>query len=421
LQRYLSARSLNERLALAFGTVILSTLVAGGLVYLLAGGLTPAARLAVSGLVSLVIGSGLSVWWTRMLVRSQEGHQVLIQSILEGIVTVDEQGSIVAFNRGAEQITGWPAAEVLGQPIDRVMLLGSGKGKFLEQIPQSGAMLRLNVLTRAGADLTLSVSSAHLTDAACDGAQRVLVFRDVTEKDSAQRLRSYFLANISHEFRTPLSALKASVELLLEGINDLSREEISELLHSIHFSVTGLQTLIDNLLESVSIEAGRFRIRRRPTDLKTVVDEAERVMKPLLERRQQSLAVDMTAEMPPVNVDPMRLNQVLVNLLSNASKYGPMETPIELSVKWDADRALRVAVSDQGSGISPEERMNLFRRFVRLDEKDKAQYGIGLGLSVVKTIVEEHGGVVGLDERPGGGSVFWFTIPVDGADGRGVR
>ena len=110
----------------------------------------------------------------------------------------------------------------------------------------------------------------------------------------------------------------------------------------------------------------------------------------------------------------MRLTQVLVNLLSNASKYGPTDEPIELTLDVPQD-VLRVSVADHGSGIPLDERENLFRRFIRLDEENNTQYGVGLGLSVVKAIVESHGGSVGLDERVGGGSVFWFTIPLEEA------
>ena len=138
-------------------------------------------------------------------------------------------------------------------------------------------------------------------------------------------------------------------------------------------------------------------------------------MKPLLERRNQTLITSLPDGLPRLSVDPMRLTQVLVNLLSNASKYGPIDQPIELALDLRQENTLKISVADRGSGIPAEDKQNIFRRFVRLDEKDNAQYGIGLGLSVVKTIVESHGGAVGLDERQGGGTTFWFTIPLEAA------
>jgi two-component system sensor histidine kinase KdpD len=132
----------------------------------------------------------------------------------------------------------------------------------------------------------------------------------------------------------------------------------------------------------------------------------------LLERRNQNLVTSFPADLPRAEVDPMRLTQVLVNLISNASKYGPLDRPIGLDLLLEDADTLKISVSDQGSGISIQDRESIFHRFIRLDEKDKAQFGVGLGLSVVKAIVESHGGRVGLDARPGGGNIFWFTLPL---------
>jgi PAS domain S-box-containing protein len=340
--------------------------------------------------------------------------ETLIQSVTEGIVTVDEQGHITSLNQGVTRITGWASDEVQGQPIDRVFKLSGGNEPFTSRIsisPGTG-MRRVSILTRSGQAATLAVTGARLNPPNGHTAQTVLVLRDVTEQEAVQRLRSDFLANISHEFRTPLSSLNASVELLLDEIEDLSTAEVVELMSSIHRSVTGLQTLIDNLLESSRIEAGRFSIRRRPSDLNEIVTEATRMVDPLLERRWQHLSLSGPAHLQPVNVDPTRLTQVLVNLLSNASKYSPVGQPIDLILEQPDGNLLRISVADRGPGVSPADQANLFRRFVRLDAQDGTQYGVGLGLSVVKAIVEEHGGTVGIDSRPGGGAVFWFTLPL---------
>ncbi len=338
----------------------------------------------------------------------------LVQSTQEGILLLDLGGYVTYINQSAERISGWGMEEAVGRPVEEILPLAVVKGKMLEIVTSSDKLPLVNILNRDGEELTLSITKANLRTSERAPEQMALVFRDVTEEEAAQRLRSYFLANISHEFRTPLSALKASVELLLEDIEELSKAETVELVKSLHYSVTGLQTLIDNLLESVSIEAGRFHIRRRSTDLHALVQEAHKLMQPLLERRDQELLLDIPADLPVAEVDPMRLTQVLVNLISNASKYGPMDKPIELKVTEENGNDLRVSVSDQGSGIALAERESVFRRFVRLDEKDEVQFGVGLGLSVVKAIVESHGGRVGLDERPGGGSMFWFTLPMKG-------
>jgi signal transduction histidine kinase len=219
------------------------------------------------------------------------------------------------------------------------------------------------------------------------------------------------LANVAHEFRTPLSALAASVELLMDQAPDLSPAELEELLTSLHLGVLGLQTLIDNLLESASIEAGHFQVHARLSSLDGIMAEAIRTMQPLLDKRGQDLVVELPTDIPKVRADPRRTAQVLVNLLSNASKYGPDETEIEIGATVQGDW-VRVTVADSGPGVPPEYRKNLFRRFVRPAlSNDKAQVGAGLGLSVVKAVVEAHGGAVGVDDHVDGGSVFWFTLP----------
>jgi PAS domain S-box-containing protein len=347
------------------------------------------------------------------LSQEKAWSETLIESILEGIVTINTQGQITSFSQGAERITGWRRDEVLDMSIDQIFPLAENDAVFTDHLPEPGNKKQVNVLTRHQHPITLSITVTRISTPGGE-EELALVLHDVTEEEAIQNLRSYFLAHISHEFRTPLSALNASVELLLDELEDLSQAEIGKLLNSIHMSVSGLQTLIDNLLESLSIEAGRFRIRRRLTDVNEILFEAVRVMKPLLDRRQQDLSLNQPKRLPRINADPTRLTQVLVNLLSNASKYSPLGQTIDVALKMVDDHQLHVTVADRGPGIPSRERENLFSRFMRLDTQDDTQYGIGLGLSVVKAIIEEHGGEVGVKERPGGGSIFWFTIPLDG-------
>ena len=222
----------------------------------------------------------------------------------------------------------------------------------------------------------------------------------------------YFIANVAHEFRTPLSALAASVELLMDQAPELSQAEMGELLRTLHLGVLGLQTLVDNLLESASIEAGHFRVSPRPSDLKKIIADATATMHPLLEKYNQRLVLQVPQELPDVLADPRRVAQVLVNLLSNASKYGPSDEEIELKAAFE-DGWVRVAVADRGPGISDGRREMVFRRFEYPSAAEgPTKVGAGLGLSVVKAIVEAHGGRAEVEDRPGGGSIFWFTLPV---------
>jgi len=335
----------------------------------------------------------------------------LLEAIVEGIVTLDRHGRITFFSHGAERITGWQRDQVLGHTCNQVFEPVETDEPFSQLIPAPGRRRKIPVVLRDGRQAILAFTGARLLPPEGGDARVALVFRDISEEEAVHRLLGHFLANVAHEFRTPLAAVAASVELLMDQAPDLSTDELGELLTSLHLGVLGLQTLVDNLLEGASIEAGHFRVTPRPADLSGIIAEAIRTTQPLLHKRSQGLVVEVPAAFPVVRADPRRLVQVLVNLLSNASKYGPDEAEITVGATVSEDW-VRVTVADQGPGILPEQRQDLFRRFKYLGlSNDKAQYGVGLGLSVVKAIVEAHGGQIGVNDRPGGGSVFWFTLP----------
>ncbi len=345
------------------------------------------------------------------LSRAKVWAETLIQSIVEGVMTFDTAGRITFFSDGAERILGCRRDEVLGQPLEAVFRLsGDGEG-FLDRLPPRGKRQKVDVITPAGRPLTLALSGERLAPPESDDVQVVLVFQDITEEEAAQNLRAHILANITHEFRTPLAALNASLELLSDH-PQVAQAGVEELLASMQLGILNLHTLINNLLESSSIEARRFDLHLRATDLNVVLAEAVQMVRPLLTARGQTLTLAEPPHLPQVQADPARLGQVFINLLSNASKYGPPDSAIDLS--FDVlDNAVRVTTADRGPGIPEEERQMLFRRFMRLDQPDDhSQYGIGLGLAVAKTIVDGHGGAIGVSERPGGGAEFWFTVNV---------
>jgi PAS domain S-box-containing protein len=276
---------------------------------------------------------------------------------------IDSDGRITYFSQGAERITGWDRDEVIDRACDDVFRLPERQAAFSQLIPVSGGRSKLVVELAGGQQATLAITQAHLAPLEAGDAEIVLVFRDVSEGEIMHRILGDFLANIAHEFRTPLSAAAASIELLIDQTPDLSYAEIRELLNALHLGILSLQNLVDNLLESASIEAGRFRISPRSSDIAEIISRAVQTMQPLLAKYGQNLVVELPTDIPIVYADARRVEQVLVNLVSNASKYGPADAEITISVLVDHTWA-KIQVADRGPGVSQEQRKHVFRRFM---------------------------------------------------------
>jgi K+-sensing histidine kinase KdpD len=218
------------------------------------------------------------------------------------------------------------------------------------------------------------------------------------------------LANVSHEFRTPLAAQLASIELLREGLHTRTPQQLEELVLSLERGTLRLTQLIDNLLESVRIEAGQLEIRRQSIDLRDVIDDAVVTVEALLRQRgqhvEQSLAEDLS-----LNGDAVRLTQVFVNLLANASKFGPQDSAIRIGAQRNAN-TLEAWVEDAGPGLPEGAQETVFERFSR-GGVEPAPSGMGLGLSISRSIIERHGGRLTASRTGEGYTRFTLSLPVE--------
>jgi len=215
--------------------------------------------------------------------------------------------------------------------------------------------------------------------------------------------RPDILAVVGHELRSPLAALLVSAELLGQELDQLDHQQLSQLVDQLQRRARGLQVLVDNLLHTA--RSGACRVQSAPLDTHELVADVQLTVEPFLAAAQQRLEVN-SAPLQLVG-DHGRLVQVLVNLVLNASKFSPPQTCIELSFER-AGAAVRVDVADRGPGL-PESAVDwLFQPYARAHP---GTAGLGLGLAVVRSIVEAHGGHVGATNRPGGGARFWFTLP----------
>jgi len=336
----------------------------------------------------------------------------LLNSIVEGTLTLDAQNRITFASTGVGRILESEPDKIIGRKVDDIFLPAEGEAVFSRQLPSTGQQRRISIRLKNGEERLLSISKADFIPPVASDANRALVIRDVSNEEQIHRLLGDFMANITHEFRTPLAALEASSELLLDNLHSLSQTEIEELLVSLNLGIINLQTLIDNLIEAASIEAGRFKVSVQPVPFEAILKEAQELMQPLAEKYAVRLVSAPVAEPTLVLADQRRTIQILVNLLSNAIKHSPHNGLIQIN-HFIVDEKLRVEVIDEGGGVPENQRNNLFRRFSHLDiPNERARQGAGLGLSVVKAIVEAQQGEVGITDSPEGRNSFWFTLPL---------
>ncbi len=344
--------------------------------------------------------------------REAEARAVL-QGVVEGVYAVDGERRIRYLNPQAARMLGAPADQLIGRFCGDVLKPREVDGRRpcdthcpIYTARDDGKAQSTEYLEAAGAARTVVITSA----AAIAGLQ-VQVMRDETELEAVRRARDSVLANISHEFRTPLSAQLASVELMLDGLESMPRERLGELLESLQRGTLRLTRLIDNLLESVRIESGQLGIRRQPVVLAQVVEDAEDLMAGLLMQRRQLLRLELAEDLPVVTGDAQRLTQVVTNLLANASKFGPEDSEITVGASRQGG-SVELHVEDSGPGAPELEGSSIFERFYRAADQEPEPRGLGLGLWIVKSIAERHGGTVRAERTPAGRTRFTVTLPL---------
>jgi len=355
---------------------------------------------------------------TADLRRQQSESQAIITGIVEGVFSVDRERRIRYVNPQAAALLGLAEQDIIGRFCGDVLNpQGSGGVRpCAEHCPivharfRGGAHATERLMLRDGSTRSVVITSAPFAD-----EQQVQVLRDETEIEATRRLRDAVLANISHEFRTPLSAQLASIDLLLDQLPDLNTDQIGQLILSLQRGTLRLTQLIDNLLESARIESGRHAIRRRPVALDEVIEGALELTRPLLRQRAQEALVELPFPLPLILGDAPLLTQVFVNLLANANKFAPAGSTIRIG---GAVSAAEVAlwVEDQGPGLPVGNGAALFGRFVRSGADEPEQSGVGLGLWIVQSIVERHGGRVEAGGNgSGAGARIKVVLPVDPA------
>ncbi|HEY7886851.1 MAG TPA: ATP-binding protein [Steroidobacteraceae bacterium] len=339
--------------------------------------------------------------------------QAVLAGIVEGVYAVDEQRNIRYLNAQAARLLRLQPQDAVGRFCGDVLKPLAEDGRRpcdyrcpILQARSAGNAQCVERLQRGNETRTAVVTSSDLVE----GLQ-VQVIRDETELEAVRRARDSVLANISHEFRTPLAAQLASIELLLDNLETMQAAQRRELTESLQRGTLRLTRLIDNLLESVRIEAGQLAIRRQSVDLAEVIEDARTLIGSLLAQRRQQLEVVLPEELPLIEGDKHRLAQVFVNLLANANKFAPEGSTVRIGCEADEGR-LAIWVEDEGPGPASPAGEGLFAPFHRGAEHEPEPGGLGLGLWIVRSIVERHGGTVGVQRTDENRTRFTMILPL---------
>jgi signal transduction histidine kinase len=344
--------------------------------------------------------------------RQREAEaQVVLEAIVEGVYAVDQERNIRYLNPQAAQLLGIDARDAIGKFCGDVLKpcgprpCNTTACPILRARQDGNAQSVERLQTSSGTRHTVITSSRIV-----DGLQ-VQVLRDETELEGVRRARDTVLANVSHEFRTPLAAQLASIELLREGLKGSPPEKLEELVFSLERGTLRLMRLIDNLLESVRIESGQIEVRRQSIELADVIEDARSLVEALLRQRRQPLDVNVPEGLALLG-DATRLAQVFVNLIANASKFAPEDQPIRIGAVAEAGR-VRAWVEDSGPGLPEGDTVGIFERFKRGGSQEPEPGGLGLGLWISRSIVERHGGTISAARTPEGFTRFTLTLPIE--------
>ncbi len=337
------------------------------------------------------------------LYQAVETERTRLETILrearEVIVVVDEENQVLLCNAAAREVWGLADGDVTGRPVGDVFTASSIRDLFAEGAEHDRPIHR---------EVTLSderTFNAQLTPV--EGVGGALMMQDITHLKELGRLKSEFVATVSHDLRTPLTTIQGYVELLpkVGPLNDRQRQFVER----VGRSVGHITELIDDLLDVRRIEA-EHDLEMEPCDLRELIDEAVDPLRVQAEERDQTLRWMRPETLPLVRGNPRRLRQAVANLVSNAIKYTPEGGQISVEAHRD-DEHVVVRVIDDGIGISSDQQPRIFDRFYRVESDETADImGTGLGLAIVKAVIEKHDGRIWVDSTPGVGSVFTFVL-----------
>lgn len=349
----------------------------------------------------------------------------VLHSLRDAVLVTNEFNEVVMANDAAASLFKFSRDEAISKPVSKVVRESEIVGLINEAAEgggTSGRRLAECVLPREPEPLNVEVSLSALCDPTREaapggdragrGAGVVTILHDITQERQVSRMKNEFVSKASHELRTPLSSIKAYIEMLLDGEarDDKSRREFYEIMQH---EAERLGRMIDNMLNISRIEAGMIKANWENVDLVVIAQEAADLLMPQAAEKKIRINLQRPHQACHAEVDRDMIKQVITNLISNAIKYTPEGGRVTVAPDLtDCDRSVMVSVSDTGLGIPADAMPKLFNKFYRVDKHERVAKGTGLGLNLVKQIVEAvHHGEVGVESEAGKGSRFWFIVP----------
>jgi PAS domain S-box-containing protein len=353
----------------------------------------------------------------RQLRQSQQRLALHIKRTPLGVIEWSTDFKVTQWNRAAERIFGYSRQEALGKNGLELIVPEQYKPdveKLIEDLNQErGGYYSINEnLTRDGRTILCEWFNTTLIDD--DG--RVIglasLVNDVTERVRNEQLKNEFVSTVSHELRTPLTSMRGSLGLILGGIGGELSPRMRELLQMADNNAARLHNLINDILDIQKIESGLVNYHLESIAIMPVIEQALEENQGYAQQCNVELCICTREETARVRADKRRLLQVLANLISNAIKFSPAHGQVEIDVRR-LDRRLRVSVTDHGPGVSEAFRPKLFEKFSQADASSSRNFaGTGLGLSIAKGIIESHDGLLSYRPAEGGGSCFYFELPI---------
>jgi two-component system, OmpR family, phosphate regulon sensor histidine kinase PhoR len=347
----------------------------------------------------------------RLADAEKEELESVFSGMQEGVVVLDAESRVESINRRMEEMTGRRQGEVIGKTLLEAFRIAK-LHDALERFQQGKETVCEEIGLGDHRPVVMDVTVSSIRGETGGGTKIMLVFHDVTRLKKLERIRTDFVANVTHEIRTPLTAIIGFVETLQQG-GIADQATTSKFLRTIQENAQRLNRLVDDLLILSGIELGETKLHLEDLVIGDVLDQALTVVAPRIDEKRMKLLKEVSKELPPIRADRDRLMQILLNVLDNAVKFTPADGGITVTASLGAEEELTVRIADTGVGISKGEIPRLGERFYRADRaRSRELGGTGLGLSIVKHLMKAHGGRMVIDSTPGNGTTVSLHFPI---------